>query len=259
MTGMERTVEGHVTSVGQVEQLPLLRPSLADMAYDRLEADVVRCALRPGAEVTLQELQGLAALGRTPVREAVKRLAADTLMVVRPRAGIQIAPIDLDREAKLLPLRRHLERFVVARAAAIAGPAQRSHMMRLARKLRDGRDSLKVDGFNALDRQIDRVILTAAGEPFLEHSLRPLRTLSRRGGWLCVTYLPSVSRLSEAIDCHIAVLDAVVRREVGAAEGAADRLVDVAERMLEALEQGVDPALLDARLDVDVPSAMTPE
>ncbi len=76
----------------------------------------------------MNDLTALTGLGRTPVHHAVNRLAADTLILIRPRHGLQIAPIDLARERTLLQLRRDLERFVVRLAADRAGPGHRNQI-----------------------------------------------------------------------------------------------------------------------------------
>ena len=85
----------------------------SEQAYERIEELLVRCELQPGRFLTMNDLQGMVSLGRTPVHQAVSRLAADTLVLVSPRHGIQIAPIDLTREHVLLDLRRDVERFVI--------------------------------------------------------------------------------------------------------------------------------------------------
>src|SRR5205809_3454874 len=56
-----------------------------ELAYDRIEELIVNCKLRPGRFLVMQDLQDLVALGRTPVHQAVSRLATDTLMIVHPR------------------------------------------------------------------------------------------------------------------------------------------------------------------------------
>ena len=105
--------------------------------------------------------------------QAVSRLAADTLVIVRPRHGVQIAPIDLARERGLLPLRRDTERFVIRLAAERSGPSQRNQMLHLMRLLREHSENLTINKFNVVDRKVDHLIMAAAGEPFVEHTLRP--------------------------------------------------------------------------------------
>jgi DNA-binding GntR family transcriptional regulator len=237
-------------------QLPgTKRTSLAELAYDRLETQIVQCGLRPGSDVTLQDLQALTGLGRTPVHEAAKRLAADTFLAVRPRSGLRVLPIDLVREGSLLPLRREMERFVVSLAAARAGTAQRSQMMRLARKLREQRDVMTIAEFNVCDRLLDRILLDAAGEPFLAHTLRALHTMFRRSGWLYLTHVGAKDEVKHSIDAHVPVLDAVIRQNAEAARGASDRVIDLAGAMFERLEREIDPALLDIGLDIESSSS----
>jgi DNA-binding GntR family transcriptional regulator len=115
------------------------RLNLFELAYEQIEDLIVRCELKPGSFLAMQDLQGMTGLGRTPVHQAVSRLAADTLIVVHPRHGLQIAPIDLAREHVLLQLRRDIERFVVRLAAERSGPSHRNQIMHLTRALRDQR------------------------------------------------------------------------------------------------------------------------
>src|SRR5437868_6099340 len=111
------------------------RLSLSELAYERVEEMIVTCRLRPGQSLAMQDLQRMTEIGRTPLHQAVSRLAADTLIIVRPRHGLQIAPIDLARERVLLRLRRDVERFVIRLAAERAGPTHRNQMLHMKRIL----------------------------------------------------------------------------------------------------------------------------
>src|SRR5882672_11918897 len=159
------------------------RINLFELAYQRIEELLVNCTLKPGRYLTMQDLQDLTGFGRTPVHHAVNRLAADTLVNIRPRHGLQIAPIDLARERVLLNLRRDIERFVIRLAAERSGPTNSNQLLHLERILRKQRATMTIDEFNIIDRRLDRLILGAAREPFVEHTLRPLRTMFRRIGW----------------------------------------------------------------------------
>src|SRR5260370_34437688 len=93
------------------------RINFFELAYQRIEELLVNCELKPGRFLTVQELQTVTGFGRTPVHTAVNQFAADTLILIRPRHGLQIAPIDLVRERLLLGLRRVIERLLVKLAA----------------------------------------------------------------------------------------------------------------------------------------------
>jgi DNA-binding GntR family transcriptional regulator len=219
-----------------------------DLAYESIERMLVNCQLAPGRFLPIQELQDLVGLGRTPVHQAVNRLASDTLLVVRPRHGLQIAPINLARERALLPLRRDIERFVIRLAAKRSGASQRNQMLSLLRSLREPPENLTIDRFNVIDRNIDQLLIATAGEPFVDHTLRPLHTFFRRIGWLYHTRVASGRGLERSVACHVELLDAIANRRVEQALKALDELIGFVDGMFDVLEQEIDASLLDCSL-----------
>ncbi len=220
--------------------------SLGAQAYERLEALIVNCRLSPGSAVTLHALQEMIALGRTPVYEAVHRLAADTLVTILPRSGLRIAPIDVSRERTLLQLRRPLEQFVAQLAARRATAEQRAQMSQLIQVLEAGRGNMSVDTFNGHDYALDRMLLEACAESLLSTTLRPLHTIFRRSGWLYLSHVETLQTLDLCITRHQDVLKAVVSGDEAAAIDAADHLTDLSMTMFNDLQKIVSPALLDA-------------
>ena len=237
-----------VTETGVPAARRAAHGNLFELAYQRIESLLIACDVRPGQLLTIQDLQVVTGLGRTPVQQAVNRLATETLIHIRPRHGLQIAPIDLARERLLLKLRRDIERFVIRLATERSGPAQRHQMMHMERLLRDKRATLTLAKFNELDRGIDKLILSAAGEPFLEDTLRPLHTMSRRIGFIFHTHIPGQKSLLETVDRHAAVLNAVANKHTRLAVEASDQLIGFVDRMFDAMESTVDPTLLDCSL-----------
>jgi DNA-binding GntR family transcriptional regulator len=222
--------------------------NLFEAAYLRIEELLVNCQLKPGHFLTVQELQSLTGFGRTPVHAAVNRLAADTLIIIRPRHGLQVAPIDLARERLLLTLRRDMERFVVRLAAERAGLSHRNQMQQIERVLSERRTSASIDEFNQFDRRIDALILAASGEPFLVHTMRPLHTIYRRIGYIYHRLLPDHD-LTGTIDRHLTILNAVANQRAAAAVKASDTLIDFMDQMFEDMASGIDPALLDCSIE----------
>ena len=169
-----------------------------DQAYERIEEMLVNCQLKPGRFLAMQDLQELVSFGRTPIHQAISRLAADTLVIVRPRHGVQIAPIDLARERRLLPLRRDIERFVIRLAAERAGPAQRNQMLHLMRVLREQREHMTINKFNVLDRRIDQLVMASAEEPYRGSHVAAACIRSSAASAGCIT-----RKLQEARICNI--------------------------------------------------------
>jgi DNA-binding GntR family transcriptional regulator len=220
--------------------------SLAVVAYDRIEDLIVHCRVAPGASITTNALQDLVKLGRTPVHQAVRRLAAETLIRIRPRDGLQISPIDLQRDRRLLQLRREMDRFVAELATERLDANQRNRLLRLGATMVARRREMDVHEFNTYDRQLDAILLNASAEPFLDRTLRPLHTIFRRAGHVHLTHLGGAAGLDRTIECHLALLSAVVDRNTKGAKSASDTLVDFAQSMFDSLEGNIDPALLDA-------------
>jgi DNA-binding GntR family transcriptional regulator len=225
------------------------RVNFFELAYQRIEDLLVNCELKPGRFLTVQELQTVTGFGRTPVHNAVNQLAADTLILIRPRHGLQIAPIDLARERLLLGLRRDIERFVVKLAAERASLSHRNQALHIERVLKEKHDTITLDDFNRLDRRIDALLLAASGEPFLTHTLRPLHTIYRRIGFIHHRYMPGQTDLSGTIDRHIAILNAFANRRIDRAVAATDALIDFMDAMFDGMESSIDPSLLDCSIE----------
>jgi len=219
--------------------------SLADLAYERIEELLVSCELQPGLHLTMQDLQTAVGFGRTPVLQAVNRLASDTLILVTPRHGLQIAPIDLTRERVLLRLRKDVERFVIQLATERSGASQRNQMIHLKRTLEHYGSNITIQQFNLVDRRIDQLFILAANEPYVESTLRPLHTIFRRLGWIYHMKSKRAENLSRTVDLHVAIIDAVASGNVDSAIAASDQLMDFVDTTFAVLESEILPSQLN--------------
>ncbi|CAD5263452.1 MULTISPECIES: GntR family transcriptional regulator [Halomonadaceae] len=226
--------------------------NLLDLAYDKLEELIVTCELKPGSHLRIQDLQTMTGFNRMPVYQATTRLAADTLMIIHPRQGVQISPIDLSRASLLLDLRRDLERFVISLASQRASDAQRSQFRHIANLLKTS-ESLTISEFNAYDSKIDQMVLSACGEPFLQYTLRPLHTIFRRIGWVYHSYTAGGESLDSTVEGHIAVLDAILSGKPEQAALASDKLIDFVKDMLPVLSDELPPSVFDVRMEFKQP------
>ncbi|MCS2609610.1 GntR family transcriptional regulator [Halomonas dongshanensis] len=228
--------------------------NLLELAYQSIEELIVTCKLKPGTFLRIQDLQELTGFNRMPVYQAVTRLSTDTLLIIQPRQGIQVSPIDLHRAQTLLKLRRDIERFVVALASRRSSNNDRQHMTYLINVLMSRRLAVSISEFNLIDREIDAAILQACGEPFLEATLRPLHTIFRRIGWLYHSLIPEGAHLDSTINGHLDVLRAIVDADTTAAEKASDHLMDFVEKMFPILETSLSPDLFDIQKKALMPS-----
>src|SRR5690606_3049558 len=105
---------------------PTVRPTtLTDIAYSRLEEMIATLLLAPGEFLSEQVLAETVGLGRTPIREALQRLAREGLVTILPRRGVQVTPIDPEEQLLVIEVRREIERLISRNAAARATTEQR--------------------------------------------------------------------------------------------------------------------------------------
>ncbi|QJU58302.1 GntR family transcriptional regulator [Sphingomonas sp. AP4-R1] len=187
-----------------------MQASLSEQAYDKLEMLIVTSDLAPGERTKLSELEEVSGFRRTPVHDAVKRLAVARLIQVLPRAGLRIAPLDLEEERLLLPVRIEMEALAAKLAAQRADTGCREALAQTAAMLAQGSGTMSLAEFNVVDRDINALVLKASDEPLLGNTLMPLQTLYRRSGWLFHSRLGSRESLDETIAMHLTLVNTVL-------------------------------------------------
>src|SRR5205807_7139948 len=108
--------------------------SLTEKAYRLIEELIVTLQIAPGTVVSEASLSDRLAIGRTPIREALQRLARERLVVVLPRRGIMVSEINVRTQLRLLEVRRELERLIARSAARRATPQERERFRELAKR-----------------------------------------------------------------------------------------------------------------------------
>ena len=202
--------------------------SLADQAYYRIRELIVTLELPPGSLVNERELMEQLGLGRTPVREALRTLARERLVVVYPRRGMFVSPVDVGDLAGLSEVRVTLEGHAARLAAERATNAERSETDALLAEL-DGSSAHDERSLIDLDQRLHRHVYRCAHNPFLEATLNEYYMLTLRI-WFLV--LDRVVRLGDAIQEHRDLLEAIRDRDPERAE-------DVMRRHVEGFEQAV--------------------
>jgi DNA-binding GntR family transcriptional regulator len=200
---------------GQVRVLQPSRfqpASLADQAYHAIREMIVSLELRPGAVIDERALMELLGIGRTPVREALRRLAQERLVEVYPRRGMFVTSIEIRDLASLTEVRSLLESHAALLAAERATDDDRSALESLLDELED-RPDLDARELMALDERIHRQIYAAAHNPFLESTLEEHYVLALRIWYLA---LDRAHELKEAVLGHRQLLEAIL-------DGDADR------------------------------------
>jgi DNA-binding GntR family transcriptional regulator len=172
--------------------------SLASTAHEILEDFVVTLQLPPGSLWSEEALSERIGIGRTPVREAVKRLEADYLIRILPRHGIMVAEIDHHEQLLSVDLRRELELFISSRAARRAMREERERLVAIAALIERCTAAGDVLAYLRNVLEANRCLAAAARNPFATRSIASLHALSRRFYYRYhaeLNNLPEVGRL----------------------------------------------------------------
>jgi DNA-binding GntR family transcriptional regulator len=200
--------------------------SLTDRAYRILEELIATLQLPPGAVLSELTLSDRLKIGRTPIREALQRLARDGLVVVLPRRGVLVSDINLRTQLRLLEVRRVLEVLMAGLAAERATSEERDAFAEIAGSMRQAAEVEDDLAFMRLDRRFNLLMAQASRNEFAVRSMGLMNALSRRFWY---QHYREVADLPLAARLHAEVAEAVARRDRKGAETAAANLVDYIE------------------------------
>jgi DNA-binding GntR family transcriptional regulator len=193
------------------------RELLADRAYVQLRDLIITLRIPPGDPIDEDRLGEALQMGRTPVREAVKRLALENLVTVFPRRGTFASDINITDLTHISEVRVVLEAHAAYRAAERITDAQRTELAELLDELARSQGSDDGEALIALDARVHRFIHRCAGNPYLESTLGRYFNLSLRIWHLVIDRLPHLfARVHEHDDVLHAIAggDAIRASEI---------------------------------------------
>jgi DNA-binding GntR family transcriptional regulator len=196
--------------------------SQSHLAYLRLERLIVTLELAPGSMVTEKQLIALAGFGRTPVREAIQKLAWQGLIAVRPRAGLQITALDPAHPAMIYETRRQLEPLAARLTAGTIDPETRESLIACAKAMTECSVTGDRVGFLDADKLFDEILERTCPNPFLVQALSTLQTHARRY-WFDAS---DDAALDRSVNLHVKVIRALLQGDADAAGAAMLALID---------------------------------
>ncbi len=184
-----------VAGVEQLDDVASEEMSFADRAYLVIRDKLIMLDIRPNEAIVESELAAELKLGRTPVREALKRLEVDRLVVSFPRRGTFATGVDVADLRHISQIRVNLEPVAARSAAENASAEARAGLLKLA----DRTEALDVENIHRdelmrWDLRAHRAIYRATGNPHLEDVLVRYDNLATRIFCLFLDRLPTVAR-----------------------------------------------------------------
>ena len=202
--------------------------SLADRAYFSIRDLIVSLELAPGALIDERRLVETLGIGRTPVREALRRLAQEQLVEVFPRRGMFVTGVDVRDLARISEVRAALEPAAARLAAERATDDERDRLADLSDQIKRGADLM------GLDERIHRAVYAAAHNDLLEKTLGEYYVLALR---IWMIALGRAQDLEDAVEAHRDLVQAIV-------VGNGKRAADVMRAHVENFEQAMGKVLV---------------
>ncbi len=225
-----------------------MKPTLSEQAYQQIRRLIVNLDYAPGDVLREDAIQLSIGIGRTPVREALQRLAREHFITVIPRRGMFVSGIDVSELSILFETRTVLEPYA-ARLAATRGTSDHWDAMADALdQLSAGSGSTDLTAMPlpsaelmSVDRACHEIMWEAAGNRFLVDTLDMLYAQSDR---LWHLYLADVAYMSEAIQDHHTILDALREGDSDAVAALMEHHVrSFDEQIRNAVTETLDPPL----------------
>ncbi len=182
--------------------------------------------LPPGSAVSEAMLSERLGIGRTPIREALQRLARERLVTILPRRGVIVSDIDVKRQLRLLELRREVERLVARCAARRATPDERAQFAQLAEQFEKSARRNDDIAFMRVDRAFNDLCVNAARNEFTTSAMGLMQALSRRFWY---HHYKQAADMPETAKLHADIARSIAAGDEARAADAMDRLLDKIE------------------------------
>ncbi len=221
-TAADATVEGEAGGGGG---------TLTDRAYTRLEEMIVTLQFAPGEILSEVAIAEQLEIGRTPIREALQRLARESLVVIMPRRGILVSDINPRKQLLLVQVRRELERLLARTGARRRSAAEKAAFLDIAEGMeRAARDNDDID-FMRLDQRLHNLTKLAARNEYASRAIGLLQGLSRRFWY---SHYQQAGEMPQCARLHADQARAIAQGDADAAGQASDRLMDFVESFTRA-------------------------
>jgi len=205
--------------------------TLTETAYHKIEERIVTLKLLPGEVLSEARLVSSLGIGRTPIREALQRLAREGLVVIMPRRGVVVSEINVKKQLELLLVRRELERLMAQLAARRAITDERERFARIAADMRATVKTNDDVGFMRLDGELNDILSEACRNAYAQGAMSLMQGLSRRFWYV---HYKQVLDLPKCASLHADLADAIASGDEEAAAQASDRLIDYLETFTRA-------------------------
>lgn len=186
------------------------RRPLHHALVDRLRDMIVEGRLEPGQKISEKALCERFGVSRTPLREAIKILAAEGFVELTPHRGAKVVELTLTDFEEALPIMGALDAVAGELACQNATEEEVAELAALTDRMTERFEAKDLEGYYKLNARIHELIMEMARNPTLTRSTRVLSERMRRARYELAM---APARWAQAVEEHQAMVDAIKKRE----------------------------------------------
>lgn len=196
---------------------------LREIVYEELKMQILTGKITPGTRMMEVELADDMGVSRTPVREAIRKLEKEGLVVIEPRRGAYASQISTKDMVDILEVRQTIEGLAASFAATRMNEEQKRELVKIYDEFNDAVESGNMKRMIATDACFHHLIVEASGNKLLISMVQQLQELVLRFRYL---YYDDFRRAEKMPDEHKHIMDAIIKGEEDKARAAADAHID---------------------------------
>ena len=182
---------------------------LRDVVFQTLRQAILKGELQPGERLMEIKLAERLGVSRTPIREAIRKLELEGLVVMIPRKGAAVANITEKDTKDVLEVRRTLEMFAVEVACERITEEQLTELKKAAKAFESSKGSMDLIRIAETDMNFHEIIYEATHNERLVQMLNNLRENMYR---YRIEYLKDPNYYDSLVREHQEILDAIEKR-----------------------------------------------
>lgn len=191
--------------------------SLNETAYLRFRQALVTLHYKPGEYLNTAQVMDDLALGRTPINQAIHRLASEGLLQVIPRKGVMVSPLSIDDALKLIEVRLANELLCIQLVCQKINSKELERLRQVHQHVIQASTDFNTIDLMALDRQFHETLSEISANKWLADILSVIHAQAQR---FWASTLSNQVHIKEVIDEHEAIIAALEKRDLQAAEKA---------------------------------------
>ena len=209
---------------------------LREMVYEELKMQILTGAIVPGTRMMEVELANQIGVSRTPIREAIRKLEKEGLVVTEPRRGAYASQISTKDMVEILEVRQNMEGLAAFFAASRMQPEQLDDLKEVAEKYNRAVADGNMEDMITYDTRFHRIIVESCNNKILVQMIEQLQELVLRFRYI---YYDDFKRAENMPEEHRLILDAIESGNADAAREAAD--VHIARLKELVIRENVQP------------------